>query len=795
MARSWSICSHTKAALRTEWTGRKASRLAALQHNGIRVPDFVVLPTYICSTITPRSVASDRRLLDIIAQFCSKYPSESGYAVRSSALAEDAARYSFAGQFKSLLHLKQHSQILDAIHTVVHSGFTPAENAYPGKVQQTDPGMAVILQPMVAAQFAGVLFTQNPSSADDHMLVEYVHRTGERLMEGREEPFRIEFERPSGLPLAHEKKGRLSNPASIELLRTLFRTGLEIEKRLGGPQDIEWAIDSQNRLWILQARPITALFAQGQRWWDENRLEYVNYFFIERFSGPVSVLGWSLIRDILEKNAFRDPLWFMGFDDLAQAKHLTRIRAGIPFTQLRVLQSLYSIIPLRFISVDKKNSLGLMQRSQVWWIALAKAVPFLITRLIGKNLDWLPFFHLHKWGTFHRTCLLDLKVIHEIDLTKSSYLELKKYLNKTIDLSDLFLSIHRWSITFADLYYELLLKIIGLAIPHQDRWNLSQILLSGLENNQTVLANLHLLKLQEKRYNTSENWDEYFRLYGHRSESLDISYPTWGESKSRIMDFGKRLHSTQDGSNNGKSLLHAMQRRKDAEKECSEQIASSHNPFLRPIYAMAFSYLLSRAQIFTLLRENQRDLWQRILAQSRRVVLHMADHLQRQGVLETASDVFYLTKQELEDATVQTMAQTYASLIHERKSFSAQWTTPAGTRHTSPARAIFKGVPVSRGVALGPAYIALNCEQAFAAPKNSVLIARSIDSGWTPVFHQISALVLEVGGVLSHASILAREFGVPSVTSVPQATALIKPGDMVKVDGGAGTIYLIKETQ
>ncbi len=794
MARSWSIGSHTKAALRTEWTGRKASRLAVLKHHGIRVPDFVVLPTYVCSALTTRSAAADRRLLEIIVQFCSKHPSETGYAVRSSALAEDTARYSFAGQFKSLLHLMNPSQILDGIYAVVQSGYTPAENAYPGQMQPSDPAMAVILQPMIAAQFAGVLFTQNPSSADDHMLVEYVHQTGEHLMEGREEPYRIEFKRSSGLPLSHSEKGRLSNPASIELLRTLFLTGLEIEKRLGGPQDIEWAIDSQNRLWIVQARPITASFAQGQRLWDENRIEYVNYFFVERFSGPVSVLGWSLIRDILEKNAFRDPLWFMGFDDLAQAEHLTRISAGLPFSQLRVLQSLYSIIPLRFISEDKKNSLGLMQRSPLWWIALAKATPYLITRLVGKNLDWLPFFHLHKWGTFHRTCQSNLKVIHEADLGNCMIAEVKEYLNKTIELSDQFLSIHRWSITFADLYYELLSKIIGLAMPLQDRASLAQKLLSGLENNQTVLANLHLLKLQESRYNTPENWDEYFSLYGHRSESLDISYPTWTESKSRIVEFGTRLHFAQEGSSNGKSLLHAIQKRKEAELECTGLIANSRNPFLRPIYAKIFSYLLSRAQIFTLLRENQRDIWQRILAQSRRLVLHMADHLQRLGILGTASDVFYLTKQELEDATAQTSAQTYASLIQQRKEFSAQWSTSTGNHHTPAAQKIFKGVPVSRGVALGPAYIALTCEQAFAAPKNSVLIARSIDPAWTPVFHQISALVLEVGGVLSHASILAREFGVPSVTSVSHATALIKPGAMVKVDGGAGTIHLVKET-
>ncbi len=203
---------------------------------------------------------------------------------------------------------------------------------------------------------------------------------------------------------------------------------------------------------------------------------------------------------------------------------------------------------------------------------------------------------------------------------------------------------------------------------------------------------------------------------------------------------------------------------------------------------------MSRAQIFTLLRENQRDLWQRILAQCRRLVLQMAAGLQQQGVLETIQDVFYLTKEELEDATRHKTAQNYVSLIQQRKIISAQWSTTTDNQCTQASQTIFKGVPVSRGIAVGPAYIALTCDQAFSAPKNSVLIARSIDPAWTPVFHQISALVLEVGGVLSHASILAREFGVPSVTSVPRATTLIKPGAMVKVNGGAGTIYLEKET-
>ena len=103
------------------------------------------------------------------------------------------------------------------------------------------------------------------------------------------------------------------------------------------------------------------------------------------------------------------------------------------------------------------------------------------------------------------------------------------------------------------------------------------------------------------------------------------------------------------------------------------------------------------------------------------------------------------------------------------------------------------GLGVSHGIAVGRAFVAATYEEALTVPKHAILVTRAVDPAWTPVFHSIAGLVLEVGGVLSHASILAREFGVPTVTSVALATRKISSGTRIKINGTNGLLTLLGE--
>ena len=803
MLKPWSITAFQPAACRSEWVGRKAAQLAYLKSKGVRVPDFIVLPTYTCKKYQsdPHSALFAKRLLRTIRHFILSQPAVGQIAVRSSATAEDSDRFSFAGQFTSILHLTDPNQVAQAVNQVIQSSLPQKGCKYPGANISGCNDMAVIIQQMVPAKLAGVLFTQAPTSATEQMLVEYVHGTGEELMRGSVEPLRYSI--PRTAEPAHDEETFSANRISVtpKLIGELAQVGRFIETLFGRPQDIEWAIDEQDQLWILQSRPITKMVCLEQHRRDQRGRMYTNYFFAERFSGPVSPLGWSLICSNLEKNAFREPLWFLGQDRLAKQRPLTALFSGHPYTRVEVFQTLYSVIPLRFISEDKKWALGLTARKQVWWVQLLYALPFLLTRLIGQNLDWLPFFHLHKWHIFSSSCTTRLKVIDDKIKSKPSYYGLLALLNETKELGDLFLSLHRWSITFADLYYELLLKYITI-LQMSEAENpvlLLQKLLAGLPGNQTVQANHHLAGMAENDPNGSNStkvWDEFFALFGHRSESLDIYHPTWAESRDFIIAFVQHIRQSSEKAST-QVLPYAQKSRIHTEQWCDRQLATVRPRSRAWLNKSAFKYLLSRAQNFTLLRENQRDLWHQILARSRAIALLLAKELVDSGILAKAEEVFFLTCEELHSCHTAQLGNALGEKIAQRQADFKSWTENVDSidqkGEGGTGALLLHGMAVSRGKVVGRAHIAATYEQALAAEKRAILVAPSIDPAWTPVFHQISGLVLEVGGVLSHASILAREFGIPSVTSVTAAARIIRQGDLIKVDGDMGVVHIIRE--
>ncbi len=353
---------------------------------------------------------------------------------------------------------------------------------------------------------------------------------------------------------------------------------------------------------------------------------------------------------------------------------------------------------------------------------------------------------------------------------------------------------HRWSITFADLYYELLLKYIKWQRPAFDVTTTVHELLSGLAENQTVLANRSLAQLAGlpgRSEDHLELWKRFFVQFGHRSESLDIAAPTWDEKRDTIDSLVQ--HLAQDFQAQEKSSLsHAQRKRALAHKECFAHINRRTGLIPPVLHRALYGYLVSRGQIFALLRENQRDIWHRILAQSRRLVLAMAEYAVAQQWLLQRDDIFYLRVQDLPAlANDKTRDLLLVRLAARRLETPMSAARDHETRGRS-ERNLF-GLGVSHGIAVGNAFVAANYEEALTVPKNAILVTRAVDPAWTPVFHSIAGLVLEVGGVLSHASILAREFGVPTVTGVSQATRKIASGTRIKINGTNGVLILLDE--
>jgi len=244
------------------FAGGKGGTLARLHQAGYPVPDgFVILPTafvhsagsgYGGDKLKPEAWAQVRMHLNRLREA----DEETAFAVRSSAMSEDAALTSFAGEFETVLDVHSDEMIREAIRTVRRSGESERVKAY-SQAKGIDAAheITVVVQRLVRADISGVLFTANPVSGSyAHMMGNYVYGLGDDLVSGEVEPYTFTLERP---------KGRYDGPPDLKrYARKLYKLASRLEKDLGSPQDIEWAI-ADGKLFLLQSRPITTLIVHN----------------------------------------------------------------------------------------------------------------------------------------------------------------------------------------------------------------------------------------------------------------------------------------------------------------------------------------------------------------------------------------------------------------------------------------------------------------------------------------------------------------------------------------------------
>lgn len=798
------IKSDNALALNAKVVGAKAQRLAFLLRKNFPVPDFFVIPTTAASKIFSNPKVAEKLKRKIAEYLNRKNWERDDFAVRSSSPYEDMPLFSAAGQFKSFLHRRGVSEIWEAVELCAKSARTSHVKTYLNRFGDFDESlpMAVMIQKMLRPEIAGVLFTINPiTNNSESLLLEVIEGNGEKLVSGDAEPMRFKVDRFTKKlsPLAGNHSNGVFSAKYGTLIHQLIARALEIENHFGEAQDIEWAI-SDNKLWILQSRPVTRQKADLGLKSDSTGRIWTHYFFAERFSQPLSPLGWSVLKKAIEKSAFAEPLWYLGEERIIKKKAITRLFSGHPYTSLDVFHRLYKIIPLRFISRDKRDALLLDNRGHLGITAYFKSLWFLLTRMVLRDLNWIPLINLRNWYHFLARCEKKLEISD-----KNDFQDLQASQNKFREYEKLtgeFLALHRWSITFADIFYVLLkqfLKILG----DSDAENTVHDLLAGLPGNLTVEANLQLEKVSRTRQNDDHfksSVSDFIKKFGHRSESLDIMKAPWGDNPQLVLNFAKQL------SNEKAKSFEAIYRKNvrdriEAEALC-RKLAASKRYFPQPAYFI-FKKILKYSREFTLLRENQRDLWQRILYKMRHVVLFAGKNLVQNGCLEEIDDIFYLNRREFLALSGDSMTNYTLKAIVERKRIGAKYQKDSND-HLKAVRssslkefnsAEFIGLGVSKGIIRGRARVARTYLEASEVQHNEILVSHSADPAWTPIYGVIGGLVLEVGGILSHASIVAREFGLPTVTSVKGATEVIKSGDLIQIDGMEGKVDILQRSE
>lgn len=765
--------------------GGKGAALARLYQKGFNVPDGCV--------IFPHSFDNDSLVTAATSElkntlaYLGKDKLELRLAIRSSGIGEDSAQSSFAGSFLSVLNVEANlPDILSAICSVRRSAFTQRADTY--MASQGIDGhleMAVIVQVMVQPELSGVLFTRDPlSNSSLTMAGNYIVGLGENLVSGEANAETFAIDR---------RLGKLAGGACLKpYARTLHDVGLRLENELAGPQDVEWAISS-NQVYILQSRPITTI--SSFNWYDGFDSKYLWSCgnAAEALPEVLTPFSWSLWK------VFHRDLSPIKLPEVGEFVALVGGRAYFNFSLI------YSLSHLKQSATDALRSteelLGkLPPGTTVTPVSIPKPA---LLRIFFANL---------RWERHYRKLLKDIpaylarvpnwcrSTAKDIDAA-STTLELKHLWEETInpELRQSFLLVRASAKQFFDLTTPLSARLEKLVGSEH-----ATILLSNLRGcDDTGLASLGPLLGLAALAQGKITPLCYTELYGHRGPNeAEIAAPRPYEAPhwldSTLENFGSSAVKVDD-------LLSKQQQ----EYEQSLKLLLDKEPSR----ANRWTDELKKAAQAAQMREAIRSECIRVLGVVRRFTLKAGQ------LTGCGENIFYLTKEELLASLTGTSISA-GSIKRERKSHTAFkalppyptfvrgqfepaiWAANPNRRNdiadnhidmplTADTSQIIKGYPGSSGIVEGRVRILHSPDEAQTLIPGEILVAKTTNIGWTLLFPQVSAIITDVGAPLSHAAIVARELGIPAVLGCGVATTRLKTGDKVRVNGASGEVLIL----
>ncbi len=521
----------------------------------------------------------------------------------------------------------------------------------------------------------------------------------------------------------------------------------------------------------------------------------------ERFPRPVSPLGWSVVGGLTEELAFRDPLRYLGCRGL-EGLPLTKLYRGHPYTNVAVFQIFYKVFPDAVLPDDAVRYFpggDTRLRAEAPYpccLLDPRFIASMLRHFIREPANWSPLHNHRHWAQFaprHDTATVALGVrVKEATGPEDLWqvVEAAQRWNREL------LGIHRWSLMAADLFVPLLDRLVGRWVSAERQAELSGRLLSGLPNRSLDLDQA-LRRLREEAGPQRPDLTRFLAEYGHRSFSLDLWAPTFSDAPEQV-------HHLLEVAGQGPDPAERAAGRESAEREVRAAVASQP---LGQLKLLVVDRVLELARRYVALREDQRFAWQRTLALLRRAFLGIGEHLAAQGLLARADDLFFATLDEVRElirseappGSQEAIAARRAAFERLQREFdrAPHLSYPAflrGNRPLEPAPEAegnrWRGVPVSPGLVRGPARVIHTPDEFCRLEPGDILVARSTDPGWTPIFGRLGGLIMERGGQLSHGSVVAREYGLPAVVGIPRVMELLHDGDRVLLDGRTGTVIL-----
>lgn len=818
---------------------------ATLQHNGLHeIADWLMSPRQSERTAPDGFAAAmmacalPSALVEQLAQFLMQHP-ERHFAVRSSSVLEDNQESSFAGLYQTRLNVQSLDDIVHAMKSCWAAMFDERVLQHVRKQGITDPlRMALIVQCLVPAEKSGVVFTVDPvHGRDSEMRVEACFGLGEALVSGKVSPdcYRYDWRtrthtyrhiadkecRCVRLPVAPFTEMQ-PLPATMTTQPVLQATEIEalaslattIQAHTGMPVDIEWA-QADQMFYVLQSRPITRLGYAGidGEWTTADfRDGGVSATVCTPLMASLyqSVMDPSMaaylkrlgLRPTKDKEAWLQTFYSRPYWNLSAVKHCL---SQIPGFNERAFDQGMGITPNYAGSgqVTKTTPVTLLKGLRALWV---------IQRGCKQKLKECPAFACTQKQRLQTLKALDLAgmtdatlfdfcehfLTHEYFGNETTYFN---FIYDNANINALFKE-RVQKLGFPDTEFALLLGgLSGISHlkPIEGLWELRERILGCADTRRFWQANT--VQQIEQCFLSGETRHqllalrEYLDRHGHHAtHELDLRVPRYAESPGVVIAQIQEVLQQPDNHD---------PRHRNHQQE--QQASAARDRLLEATPRWQRRRVRKQLEaVRTCLwwREELRDLSTRFYFFVRRVLLHVGTRLVTRQQLAHVDDVFFLSLQELIALMQGTLPASIAvqRVTDNRRYYEGfrAFVIPdeIGTRYASPANRAFEdnentwGVAGSPGIATGTARVVADIDQADRLQPGDILITRCTDPGWTSKFSLLSGVITETGGILSHAAVICREYGIPAILAVKHAVSLIKDGETITMNGSTGEILV-----
>jgi pyruvate,water dikinase len=758
------------------------------------------------------------------------------FAVRSSAVAEDLEDASFAGQQDTYLNVRKHDIAMMVI-TCWSSYWNARAMKYrhDTSMNHLEKGMAVVVQKMVKSDISGVMFTSDPVTGDEHVVIEASWGLGESIVSGLVTPDRytVSYEgkvleasirtKEKGFYLIDGKNQQVDiDPAKAAercaddaILGKIAAEGLKLRDHFGLPQDIEWAVED-GKVYILQSRAITTLSDPSEK----DGILWSRGYGDEYWADATTPMFYTVMGRMLTDYVNHEGAHMMGYKDL-ESGPLTKLHKSRVYFSAVVLERIFAHYPKFIRSKELLDYFPREEQDRISqypndYFGMIKSQLCLLVR-DRDGMIWRTDKVYRKWAEgFLKLC----EEFDATDLTMISDKELAEWYEKIRVGSTKHYQLIRYGMVSHSIMTNLLVKNWSIKW-FKDDGSVYAGLMSGLEDNKTVETNKGFSdmgvalradkEVMEKAKSMDaqefvqwlegsdvpfrEVYDRFIKEFGHRSGTRELNALRWAEDPDYVMSMA--IQMCDSGVDLRKEFESGVKRREDTEEMVRKELGFFKRTMLFKVLLYARTYLI--------FRENQRFYLDHMMYRNRLIFLEQGRRLRERDMIDDREDIFFLEDVEAIAILNGADASNVRAMIAPRKAEFMKY------RDRLPPKFLLNGVdfddePESHGDTLvgaasspgtyrGKVRVIMDVRDLNQVEKGEILVTSNTDPGWTVVFSKLGGLITETGGILCHGAVISREYRIPAVTAVKSATTVLHTGDMVSVDGSKGEVIILEESE